>query len=120
MLSSKHTDTKEIPMTTHAEHAKGPAVVRVAEMVGVSTRGWEDAAQQVVARASRTIRHITGLDVIRASAVVRDGKITEYHLTAKVAFIVEPADLRSTKGAQGVARQSGFPHATSTLLEDLS
>jgi len=66
-------------------------VVRVAEMVGISTEGWEDAARQVVARASRTIRHITGLDLIRSTAVVSDGRITEYHITAKVAFIVEPA-----------------------------
>jgi len=66
-------------------------VVRVAEMVGISTEGWEDAARQVVARASRSIRHITGLDLIRSTAVVRDGRITEYHITAKVAFIVEPA-----------------------------
>lgn len=66
-------------------------MVRVAEMVGISTEGWEDAARQVVARASRTIRHITGLDLIRSTAVVSDGRITEYHITAKVAFIVEPA-----------------------------
>jgi dodecin len=78
-------------MKTEAEHAAGPAVVRVAEMVGISTEGWEDAARQVVARASRTIRHITGLDLVRSTAVVRDGRITEYHVTAKVAFIVEPA-----------------------------
>jgi len=80
-------------MTTHAEHAKGPAVVRIAEMVGVSTKGWEDAAKQVVARASKTIRHITGMDVVRQSAVVCDGKITEYHIAVKVAFIIEPADI---------------------------
>jgi len=107
-------------MKTEAEHAAGPAVVRVAEMVGISTEGWEDAARQVVARASRTIRHITGLDLIRSTAVVRDGRITEYHITAKVAFIVEPAAVDSTKGVGGAARQSWFPHAASTLLEDLS
>jgi len=106
-------------MKTEAEHAAGPAVVRVAEMVGISTEGWEDAARQVVARASRTIRHITGLDLIRSTAVVRDGRITEYHITAKVAFIVEPAAVDSTKGVAAAARQSCFPHAASTLLEDL-
>ena len=82
-------------MATQAKHVEGPAVVRVAEMVGISTEGWEDAAQRVVARASQTIRHITGLDLIRATAVVRDGKITEYHVTAKVAFVIEPATLEA-------------------------
>ena len=38
---------------------------------------------------------ITGLDVIRSNAVVRDGQIAEYHVTVKLAFIVEPANIDS-------------------------
>jgi flavin-binding protein dodecin len=75
------------------EHAKAPAVVRVIELVGVSDKSWSDAAQQAVARASQTVRHITGLDVLKSSAVVKDGKITEYHVNIKLAFIVEGADI---------------------------
>ena len=78
-------------MATHTEHAQAPAVVKVEEMVGVSREGWEDAARQLVALASRSIRHITGLDLIRSTAVVKDGKIVEYHLTSKLAYVVEPA-----------------------------
>jgi flavin-binding protein dodecin len=80
-------------MSVHAEHAKSPAVIRVVELVGVSDRSWSDAAQQVVSRASETMRHITGLDVVHSSAVVRDGKIIEYHVDVKVAFVVEPAKI---------------------------
>jgi len=82
-------------MSAHAEHAQGPAVVRVVELVGISNKSWSDAAQQVVIRASETMRHITGLDVIRSSAVVGDGKIIEYHVNVKVAFVVEPADIET-------------------------
>jgi flavin-binding protein dodecin len=96
-------------MATQTEHARGPAVVRVVEMVGVSTRGWEDAARQVVARASKTLRHVTGLDLVRSTAVVRDGRIAEYHATAKVAFVVEPAAAASTEGRKGAARQAEAP-----------
>ncbi len=80
-------------MPAPAEHAKTPAVVRVIELVGVSDKSWSDAAQQVVSRASSTLRHITGLDVLHSSAVVKDGKITEYHVNVKVAFVIEPADI---------------------------
>jgi dodecin len=80
-------------MAAKAEHAKAPAVVRVIEMVGVSSQSWSDAAQQVVTRASQTLRHITGLDVVKSSAVVKDGKIVEYHVDVKVAFIVEEANI---------------------------
>lgn len=75
------------------EHAKAPAVIKVVELVGVSDKGWSDAAQQAVSRAAGTIRHVTGLDVIKSSAVVKDGKITEYHVNVKVAFVLEPADI---------------------------
>lgn len=75
------------------EHAKPPAVVRVIELVGVSAKSWSDAAQQAIARASQTIRHITGLEVVKSSAVVKDGKISEFHVNVKVAFILEGAEI---------------------------
>ena len=75
--------------TTTAEHAQPPAVVRVIELVGVSAKSWSDAAQQAVTRSSQTIRHITGVEVLRSTAVVKDGKIIEYHVNVKLAFIVE-------------------------------
>jgi dodecin len=80
-------------MAGTTEHAKPPAVVRVIELVGVSDKGWSDAARQAVARASQTIRHVTGLDVVSSSAVIKDGRITEYHVNVKVAFVVEGADI---------------------------
>ena len=80
-------------MAAKAEHAKAPAVVRIVEMVGVSDKSWSDAAQQVVSRASESLRHLTGLDVLSSSAVVKGGKIVEYRVNVKVAFVVEPADI---------------------------
>ena len=82
-------------MAKAAEHGKPPAVVRVIELVGVSSKSWSDAAQQAVARASQTLRHVTGLDVLKSSAVVKDGKITEYHVNVKVAFIMEGAEIET-------------------------
>jgi flavin-binding protein dodecin len=79
-------------MSVQAEHAKSPVVIRVVELVGVSGKSWSDAAQQAVTRAAVSMRHITGLDVLHSSAVVRDGKIVEYHVNVKVAFVVEPAE----------------------------
>jgi flavin-binding protein dodecin len=82
-------------MTQPLEHAKAPGVIRVIELVGVSDQSWSDAARQAVARASQTLRHITGLDVVHSTAVVRDGQIVEYHVNVKVAFIVEPAEIET-------------------------
>lgn len=74
-------------------HAQPPATVRVIELVGVSDKSWSDAAQQAVERASETIRHVTGVDVLHSTGVVRDGKIVEYHVNLKVAFVVDREDL---------------------------
>ncbi len=71
------------------EHAGGPATIKVIELVGVSEKSWSDAAQEAVKHAARTVRHITGLDVLHSTAVVRDGRIVEYHVNVKVAFITE-------------------------------
>ncbi len=78
-------------MAAHAEHAQAPAAVYVMEMVGVSAESWSDAARQAVARAAVSHRHITGVDVVRSTAVVRDGKIVEYHVDVKIAYVSEPA-----------------------------
>jgi flavin-binding protein dodecin len=80
-------------MAKAKEHGQPPAVVRVIELVGVSSESWSDAARQAVARASKTLRHITGVDVVKSTAVVKDGKITEYHLNVKLAFIIEGAEI---------------------------
>ncbi|WP_148598365.1 dodecin family protein [Aquisphaera giovannonii] len=103
------TTLEEPAASPRAEHARSPAVIRVVEMVGVSTEGWEDAVRQAVARASRTVRHLTGIDVVRRSGVVRDGRIAEYHAAVKAAFIVEPA------GAAGGGATSG---AAATPADD--
>jgi dodecin len=92
---SGKTLVEDGPAAVQTEHAKAPAVVRVVELVGVSDKSWSDAAQQVVARASKTIRHITGVDLLRSTATVRDGRIVEYHVNVKVAFVVEPVEIEA-------------------------
>lgn len=85
----------EVEAVPQAEHARCPAVVRVIEMVGVSDKSWDDAARQIAARAASTLRHVTGLEVIRNTAVIRDGRIIEYHVDARVNFVVEPAEIEA-------------------------
>ena len=64
-------------------------VVKVVELVGISNDSWSDAARSAITAASETIRNITGVDVIRSTATVRDGHIHEYHVDLKVAFVVD-------------------------------
>jgi dodecin len=65
-------------------------VVKIIELVGVSSESFSAAVRNAVAEASKTIRGITGVDVIQSSAKVGDdGNITEYHVNVKIAFMLE-------------------------------
>jgi flavin-binding protein dodecin len=66
-----------------------PSVAKVVELIGSSPRSWEEATANAVAAASRSLRNITGVDVVRTTAKVKNNKITEYRAVVKIAFIVE-------------------------------
>ncbi|MGN6346972.1 MAG: dodecin family protein [Candidatus Nitrosocosmicus sp.] len=67
------------------------SVAEVIELVGNSDKNWEDAAQVALREANKTIRGITGIEVVEKTAKVdpNTGNITEYHTTVKIAFGVE-------------------------------
>jgi flavin-binding protein dodecin len=63
--------------------------VKIIELIGNSSKSFEDAIADGVKRASKTIRGISGVDVLGQTAVVADGKIVEYRVNMKVAFKLE-------------------------------
>jgi flavin-binding protein dodecin len=65
------------------------AVIKTIDLVGVSTESWRDAANQALAEASKTIRGITGMEVLDTSCNVSDGKITEYLTHVRIKFRIE-------------------------------
>jgi dodecin len=65
------------------------AVIKTIDLVGVSTESWRDAANQALKEASKTIRGITGMDVLDTSCTVSDGSITEYLTHVRIKFRIE-------------------------------
>ena len=65
------------------------ATIKVLELVGVSEKSWHDAVDQALQEANKSVRNITGIDVIHTTAKVKDGRIHEYHADVKFAFRVE-------------------------------
>jgi dodecin len=70
-------------------------VVKVIELVGSSPQGWDEAAQNAVQEAAKTIRNITGVEMTNMTAEVSNGRISEYRATLKIAFIVETSQMSS-------------------------
>jgi hypothetical protein len=65
------------------------AVARVTEITASSKKGIEAAVQEGLKRASRTLKGITGLEVVAVKARVEKDRIAEYRVTLKVSFQLE-------------------------------
>ena len=65
-------------------------VLIIREMVGTSPRSWSDAARQAVATAAQTVRNIRSIEVVKSTANVENGEITEYRVELKIVFEYEP------------------------------
>ena len=64
-------------------------VVKIIELIGTSPDGWNEAVQNAVTEAAKTVKNIKGVHVKRCTAKVKDNKIVEYNADVKIAFIVE-------------------------------
>jgi dodecin len=65
-------------------------VSKVNELIGSSPEGFEEAARSVIARAYRTLRGITGLEVIEKRVKIEDGRIREYRVRLRLVFDMAP------------------------------
>ncbi len=65
------------------------AVARVTEVVASSPKGWQEAVNEGLKRANKTLRNLTGLEVVEQKAKIENGKITEYRVKMKITFILE-------------------------------
>ena len=62
--------------------------VKVIEIIGISSKSFDDAISQALKKASKTVKGITGFEVIKHMASVKDGKVTQYKVNLKLAFPV--------------------------------
>lgn len=65
------------------------SVARVTEIIASSPKSFDDAVDTGVARATKTLKNVTGAWVQDQKVVVANGKVTEYRVTLKVTFVLE-------------------------------
>jgi dodecin len=64
-------------------------VAKVVTIIGSSPESFAKAADVAVQEASKTLRGITGADVISMSAEVENDRISMYRTTVNIAFGIE-------------------------------
>ncbi len=65
------------------------SVARITEISATSTKSFEDAVQQGVRRAAKTLENVEGAWVQDMKVDVKDGEVTEYRVILKVTFVLK-------------------------------
>ncbi len=66
-------------------------VYRVTEIIGTSTRSWEDAAKRAIQTAATSLRELRVAEVTEFDMTIENGKVKAYRAKVKVSFKYEPA-----------------------------
>ena len=64
-------------------------IANIIELVGSSTKSWEDAAQNAVSEAHKTVHNIRGIEVLNITAGVNQNEVTEYKVNMHLSFGVD-------------------------------
>jgi flavin-binding protein dodecin len=65
------------------------SVAKVSEISATSPKSFEDAIQQGLARAGKTLRNIRGAWIKEQHVRVTEGKVTEYQVNMMVTFVLD-------------------------------
>ena len=66
------------------------SVYKVTEVIGTSTKSWEDAAKNAVETAARTLRDLRVAEVVKTDLKVENGKVKAYRTRVLVSFKESP------------------------------
>lgn len=65
------------------------AAIKIIEVIGTSSDSMQGAVESAVAEATKTVRKISGIDVLGWTAKIENDKIITWSANVKIAFEVE-------------------------------
>ena len=65
------------------------SVAKITEITSSSKKSFEDAVENGVERANKTLKNVTSAWVADQSVSVKDGKVSDYNVRLKITFILE-------------------------------
>lgn len=64
------------------------SVAKVTEIIASSSKSFDDAVENGIEKASKTLKGITGAWVSDQKVTVKNGKIDEYRVVMRVTFVL--------------------------------
>ncbi len=64
----------------------GNSVYKIIEIVGTSTKSWEDAAKTALETASKTLDDLRVAEVVKQDVTVENGKVSNYRVRLNISF----------------------------------
>ena len=68
------------------------SVYRVTEVIGTSSKSWEDAASNAVETAGKSVRDLRVAQVKQADLTIENGKVSAYRVRLDISFKYESGD----------------------------
>lgn len=65
------------------------AVIKVIEILAESDKGWEDATNEALKAASKSVKNIKTIYIKDFQAMVENDQITKYRVNTKISFLVD-------------------------------
>jgi hypothetical protein len=72
-----------------AKKAASTGVYRVTEIIGTSTKSWEDAARSAVETAANSLRDLRVAEIEKLDMKIEDGKVVAYRARVSLSFKYE-------------------------------
>jgi flavin-binding protein dodecin len=64
-------------------------VYKLVELVGSSTNSFDDAVQNAIAKAAKSVRNMRWFQVVETRGMIDQGKIGFWQVTVKIGFTIE-------------------------------
>ncbi len=65
------------------------SIARVTEITSSSSKSFDDAIREGLARANKTLQNVTGAWIRDHEVVAKNGKVTEYRVRMKITFVLK-------------------------------
>jgi len=65
------------------------SIYRVTEVIGTSSKSWEEASKNAVETAAKTLRDLRVGEVVKLDLTIENGKVTAYRARVNISFKYE-------------------------------